>query len=328
VVTPGGQPVAGALIELWTQEGRVTTTATDNTGRFTLPEEAMRLTQRLTITQLGYRVRSLPVADVRDGIRIELDPMPIALPDLTVTAAKQLCPNSESAEARQLWRAASSQYSQESASRARSAEMLRIEEEQVPNAAVGWVSEERLRPVTHAWAGGSATRQHGRYIDVNTRIAAGGYAFRTDMAEPPWRFPALDERDAHHFASELFGTLHSFSFFDDLPVSEEKVLVYCPRDRTRPSIEGILRFAADSTFLEAEWTVITPRPVRRAGGHVLFSRWSSNGAELPHLLPERGTFWVQHPHMPDRYSQRHTIYSSWRIGSDGAFSSLMKAFRR
>ena len=142
------------------------------------------------------------------------------------------------------------------------------------------------------------------------------------MDEPAWRYPALDDRDAHHFASDLFARLHDISIHDRVENTGETVLAFCPRSRKQPSIEGTLRLAADGTLLEAEWTLRTPRPVHLVGGHVIFSRWRSHGDQLPHLLPERAVWWAENPRFPNRYSHRYTIYTSWRIGSDGSVPSL------
>lgn len=310
-----GQPLSAAEVEIWGEHGRLGAQATAQSGQFMFPTVALRDVNRLTVTRVGYRTETMVPRD--SVLRIELEPSPLALSSIRVEIPQKHCPNVESPDARGLWEAARQRYSDQTSSRAMGVTMLQDRASQVTRENLGHADPASLRRVDAEWVGATRTRQRGRYYDINVQIAESGYARSTNLDQPPWRLVALDGRHAHHFASPVFGERHSLSIFQ--ASSTETVLIFCPRSRSHPWIEGTLTIGADTSFSSVAWNFQTPAPVRVGGGEVFFGSWAEDGEARPHLMPLRSSSWIEHPRWPERYEHRYSVFTTWTVRATDAW---------
>lgn len=272
----------------------------------------------LTISTAGW-------AQARDtATDREMEALPIALPELTVVAAEAACPNGEEARARDLWQTVRRQYATTTAARGMYIRSRVGEERLVPAERVGWIEEKHLRGRVHRRVGALEEPSLDRFLDVNTRIRADGYAIPRERNETSWQFVNLSGMNAHHFASDVFGERHTLSILDE--DVHGVVIAFCPVRTDQPSIEGTLVVSRDSAFVSAKWRYRTPRQRQDAGGEVTFlPHWSRREAP-PHLLAGRGVFWQQDPTWMDRYFHRVQVFTEWVISDTGEVPDTIGAW--
>lgn len=321
VTDTAGTPLAGVVVSLWTVDTRIGRTTTDGSGSFVLRPEGSHGAAVLSFERLGYRTLAVPAA-VGDSVRrYTLEPATVEIAGLTVRANRKPCPNRDSPEARALWSQARLRYTPDTGTRGYDVVYLRGDGSRAEDE-IGILDESRLRP------GRMASLDPRGVVPVETEIRARGYGVLLPWDQPgyqpldqeyfAWRYPVLHGRDAYHFASELFGALHTFSILQR--GDGETVLAFCARERGRPHIEGTLAIASDSSFSFAEWRFHTGKPDERAGGQVTFAP-PSGAARPAHLLPSEGVFW-RRPLGRRGYYQNGYIYVNWVVSRDAARPAL------
>lgn len=314
---PGGAPLPGAAVEVWGGGERLASTVSDGQGRFRFPRERAEGVDRLTVRLVGHAPLAMRARPGGPALHLVLRELPVALPELAVRAARRHCPNRETPAARAVWAAAAARYSRETERRGFDALRLRVEETR-SGEEVGRFAEERMRR-GRIWSG-----DHPGRLRLDSIVEASGYArpldWRRPGYQPPdpvflaWRYPFLQARDAHHFVSEAFGRLHTFSVISQ--DAQETVLMFCPRARSaRPSVEGTLVVGADTTFSSATWAFRTPSPDEQAGGEVTFGSVRVEGDEHPHLVATQGIFWRRLAGSR-RFFQQAEVFPVWVVGPD------------
>lgn len=298
-----GQPLEGAVVEAWDDQGRIAGRLTDARGRFTFPASVAQETRFLKAGRLGYRQAVVGVRpEIRDYV-IRLREAPITIPGVLVEIERPACGRGSDALARALWEAMRRQY-RPGLDTLGVATYMAARDSVVPRAHVGPLDlpQENLdqrgvsRLIWYRW-----TRQfRARGYALSVIHVDSTHAFRS------WSYPPLEAELAAHFASSQFGRLHRFVVTSE--DAEGWTLFYCPRDADRAEIEGRLRLAPDTSLVWAEWRYVTSEPRQEAGGRVLFSEYASSGIQ-PYLLPAEGMTWRMRP--DSMWSARHLRYEGW-----------------
>lgn len=317
---PGGEPIRGVFVELWTPGGRGAFRVSDADGRFSFPEGQTKEATGVSFSRIGFAPVSYAIALTGDPLLVILEPVALLLPELVVEVATRICPNVESPEARSIWERASSRYSRDTAERGVAMRVLRREEALVPTARIGLIEEERLRYADIQRVGATPEPEFGRFVNINSRIAATGYVVPTGLGRPRWEFRGLEGQHAHHFASETFGERHTLDLEEG--GGSTVTLTFCPRGGSGTGVEGVLSISDEMTFVSASWSYRAPDGSQDAGGEVLFVPWWGESDDLPHLLSARGSFWRQEPAGSDRYFQRTSVFTGWNISLDDQMPEL------
>jgi hypothetical protein len=308
-VTDGsGAPISAVLVELRSSTRRIVHTNTDETGSFSLRLKEIPDSAVLVFTRLGYSPKIVH-GPLPTFVQSSLDPLPIDLPAITVLTAKRLCPNKDEQLARNIWSRAKSFYSRTPAQVGRAVKFLRTSSS-VAASEVGNVDETHLE---ETWSGRS-----GQHQDPDILAVSEGYGRRINVPAGNynnWLYPALESWDAHHFASEAFGSLHNLSIATT--GGGETLIAFCSKDRGKARIEGSLLISHDTTFANASWRFSTPKPDEQAGGEVIFAPPSVEG----YLLPARGVFWRQ---LSGRklFHQTASVFLEWHFGADSAIPDV------
>lgn len=322
VLSTAGEPLPDVRVELWSSQARLAETRTDASGSFVVAYQP-GTEVRMVLTRIGYEPLVTRIGDASRPLDLRMIPSPVPLPELVVHSARRLCPNQEDERARTLWNAARSRYNPSTESRGAAFWAL-AGRETVPSDRVGDVDEERLRLASTVIR---ATRRFGLLVPVglyygrgDADVARSGYGVRIRPGDAGptsgdffhWVYPALGWEHAYHFASDLFGELHTLSLVGQ--AGDTYTVAFCPRERGRPSIEGTLSVSGDSTFASASWSFRTPAPDEKAGGEVVFAPWTPGHGEPPHLLPARTVFWRREGGRRT-YHQHSAVFVCWIVSS-------------
>lgn len=252
-------------------------------------------------------VRRLGFAPVRralandSAVTVVLQPLPAALPSVTIAAVARRCPQPDEAMARALWQRASAMYLSPFLEARRS--MLERVTEVVAEREVG-VADRTAR--TSGWraytrAGMIGARKN--MADQYVRPLPTAHNL-TDFGV--WRYPELHAEQAGHFADSLFAARHVFALTFD--AEGDTVIRFCARDRKRTGLDGTLRLDADGALLDARWRYWNPDASREAaGGDVVFAP-PVPGAPHP-LVSASGLFWRRLP--SGSYRQVWERYTEW-----------------
>lgn len=324
-----GEPLEGVAVELRDARARIAVTRTDASGLFSFPSEHSAAARILVLSRVGYRTLSFPVSAAAAAPRYRMESLPVSLPELTVLAVRDACPNRDQGKARQLWHAVRRRYDTTSTRRGVAFWALTAGEVLSPDR-VGEVDESRLELAsTQSDQSGSGTLllpPPPYYADVDLSIREHGYAVRVSperVVHYPdffhWVYPALGSRHSTHFLSEAFGSLHSLSLVAE--TDDSYVLAFCPHSHRQPAIEGTLTLARDSTLRSAAWSFHTPKPREEAGGEVVFAPWDAPAGRLPHLLPARSIFWRRQAGRKSFY-QRPAVFLCWVVSPDALAPEL------
>jgi len=297
VVEPSGAPVEGALVELWSGTARLAGQITASEGAFSFPVHVVAPATSVLVRGVGYAPTRMRLGHA-ENIRITLLPIATPIRPLTVTGGT-VCPRREDPTARGLWEALRDRYATVGPSKAYWSEM-KVQAGRMAAARLGEIDTLRLEP---GLIGGSR-----RYYEIwHRRIADSGYARSYSGLRIPrydlWEYAALESILARHFVDSLFGALHTLS----LEPERQGSIVFCPRDRTRPSVEGYLEVDADTLLTAATWRFRTPPPIEEAGGEVFFARPALPDPPTP-LFPTAGRFWRK---LVVDYYQEWREYRKW-----------------
>lgn len=302
-----GTPLEGVQGELWSATRRVAQRVSDRSGRFRFSAAEAREGIAIATRRIGFAPTRVPLESGRTEYVVELEQLPAPIAELTTLTAVRLCPNVESADARQLWDAATRRYLTPKADTlGRFTELTQV----VSN--VGAESLGVLDPTREA---------RGAHIAESDWITRGrrliesqGYVWLMTVAHGEadvgiWRYASLQSWDASHFGADLFAERHTLSVLGG--DEREITLAFCPRSREETGLEGTLRLARDTSFIAARWAYWNPqRNGETAGGEVVFAPpgVTASGKPLP-LLPLSGLFWRKL--LSGRYWQRWEEYDRW-----------------
>ena len=303
-----GAPIPSAHVELWSATMRVAARVTDNSGiaRFTSEDRAR--SDAVIARRIGFRPGRLLIAGRTDTLLVRMEAFRGSLPAVTVAATRQACPNMETPEAVQRWRAAVSQYqSPSTVGRKADVEGRRatVSERDVGTIDAGAPPTTGWRLYTLAgMAGARSGLAQGGYV----RPLTGSHSY-DDFGT--WRYPPLHAELAGHFADPSFAEQHTMSLRP--PSGQTTVIEFCVRDRTRSGLNGSLRLDASGALLDARWTYWNPvRGAEQAGGEVVFAPPSRSG--LGPLFSASGLFWRRLP--SGMYLQSWQRYSEWQLLPD------------
>ncbi len=290
-----------AVVEAWGDDIRLRAVTTDAQGRFTLSGAVAARTTSLYAHRLGYRATRISVVPGTGFYVIQLALAPLAMEGLVVDVERERCTKNDDRRARALWEATRALYD-DAIDSLGTATYLASAIQSVPLAEIGAVpvSDQALEQR------GSAPLLRNSW---RRRVQRTGYARKLSAPSPDgmfdeWGYPPLDADFATHFIDEVFGRLHRLSVVEE--DDEGWLLRFCPKDDDRPSIEGFLQIAPDSSLLLAEWSFNTDEPDEGAGGRAVFARGESGSG---YLLPSEGLFWRRIA--GGRLLQRYQKYQGW-----------------
>ena len=266
VTDSAGNPLAGALVELYGAYERLAGQGTDSLGqfRFAAPVAA---NGAILVRAIGFAPERLILAPSDSVVTVVMQPLPVEMTELLVSGAPAWCPPQDDERAHQLWSRAASHYDIPlSAGLIRSWTLVFAAD--VPAESLGLMDTTRLRRVFMGEAGGGPR---------------GGWR----VFYGP-RAPFLESLQAWQFGDPSFNRLNRLAFPPGS--SGDTVLAFCSVAEDLPIIQGTLSLAPDTTFATATWEFVTPEQVGRAGGRVLFARTDPTVAGQP-LLAMAGFFW-------------------------------------
>lgn len=300
-----GTPLEGVTVEAWGEAQRLATRITDGSGAFRFPPGIAARTTALYAHRLGYRgVRLELEPGAPDPVEIRLDPEAIPLPAVDVVATREFCPREDEPAARALWNAARARYLQGLDSMGVATYLAASREV---------VSRDRLMGTAPQ---GAALDQRGSSfllrVSWRRRIEREGYAYpvrrpTSEGALDSWVYAPLEADLAPHFADPLFGRLHTLSVFAGDGSGWR--IAFCPRDPRRPSIQGTLHLAQDTSLVSADWLFRTPEPSEEAGGQAFFAPVGPRVARF--LLPSEGISWRKSP--DGGFARSHERFEGWIV---------------
>jgi hypothetical protein len=291
-----GQPVVGVLVEIWGPTQRLASRMTDEDGEFEFAAGETEGATTLFARRIGFLPHRLNLRNRGRSIQLELVPLPIRLDPVRVVGGA-LCPNTDDSEARARWEAIRDSYTPPS-DHAIWAEALHVGE-RVPEYRLGYLDTTRLEDFFIM--GDLYGSQTHRIVDSGYAVPFSGLMDpRYDLLE----YPRLESLMAGHFIDTVFGQLHSLSF---VPGSRSTEIVFCPRDSTRPHIEGLLELDASGNLATARWEFVAPGLSETAGGQVWYVVSDDSGETRP-LLPMSGLYWRK---LLSGFYQEWTEFREW-----------------
>lgn len=309
VVTPTGDPVEGATVELWGASSRITARLTAEDGSFRFDADLAPRVQGFYVGRLGFRSLQIPFSQGQLDYRIELPEEAIALEGFVVEADADMCFDDDDRDARRIWETMGARYNN-AVDTVGIATYLAKAEIVVPIGEIGPVELPEFAP---SQRGSNSLLRFSwrRYIDRD------GYARpvrRTDLegSYDSWAYPPLEADFSPHFADELFGELHRFQIENEDPSGY--TLAFCARDRDDDEawLRGRLRIAADTTLQWAEWAFMTPEPHEGAGGRAIFPPL---GVDRDHsfLLPSEGLSYRRRKEQ--EFLQEYQRFEGWIVSA-------------
>lgn len=305
VIDQGKQPVAEAIVELWSPTARLAVTRTDRVGRFRFVAAPSEEPLHVIVRTVGFAPRRIAVVPGDTLLSVELWPVTVAVEPLTVAAPARLCPAREEAEARALWEAVRRRY--------------------VPPTAQSWWAEavvgRGLSPASEVGLVDRLQQGKGRvgareswFQRSQTEIARSGYAVRNKGRETdrdgPWVYARLESTLAGHFATTEFSEFHTFSALATGRNATE--LRFCSKRQGRPELEGLITVTADTTLLQIEWRFLTVDPSEIAGGEIVVLAPKDPVGPSP-LLPASGFYWRK---VAGGFYQERWDFVEWHQGSE------------
>jgi hypothetical protein len=309
VVTPDSQPVTGAVVELWSSNSRTASAVTNGLGQTAFSRDLAERSLALLVRRIGFSPTRHEIGLTDGDVRVVLTPLAASLPAVSIDAARRSCPHAESVEGRSLWDSARKLYNDTSTS-TRASELEHYSGDISPDS-LGVIDASNL---TDGLRGTNSVALRGYRQDIDRE----GYVWALRGKHHSWdygiwRYPLLEADYAQHFAEPRFGKYHTFTVLSDL--SGERAIQFCPRDRSRTGLEGVLRLDARGSFVSARWTFWNPkRDAELAGGEVAFVPRDQE-ADHPVLLAAYGLFWRKLP--TGRYYQRWQRYNRWVVALPG-----------
>jgi hypothetical protein len=322
---PAGAPLAEVVVEVWSSSPTPSGMRTDRSGVFRITGEQLRGALRLSFRRMGYGSQVVDPTKVAADSQLEitLAPDPVLIEGITVRPLPERapCPNREQAAARRLWESARARYAPPPAGSAYRA-MLLAHNGNVDDPDADPVSEEQMRPNWRFWVGDRDDLFAGAQT-LDQQVRERGYAWELpwrrswyrSFAEEyfAWNYAQLFSFRANHFASDVFGRLHTLSLVRD--GADGAVIAFCPARRDLPSIQGWLRLGRDTTLVDARLSYRTPGPVEDAGAEVTFRPWAADGQIRPLLVAESSAFW-RRQFGRKQYVRHSYVFLHWEIGPE------------
>ena len=281
-----GQPLSGVAIELWTPLRMLAATTSGATGGFRFSDAERKAATAILVRSIGYRPLRETLSASDTVLTLVLQPVPISLDSIAVTAAPIACKSPEDAKARSLWNQVQQRYSHRYESVALGT-LMRMVHRTVPAAQLGDVDTTGL-----IWgqrgADGTVRADWRRWIAEHGYAMPPGGSLGSEYGTGDWDYPRLESEFAQHFVDSLFGRLSKFTF--EPTGGDGWVLAFCPKKEKQPFITGTLTVANDSTLVGATWTFHTRNPSERAGGQATFAPIVAYDSSA-FLLPTFGLFW-------------------------------------
>ncbi|CAN5338013.1 hypothetical protein BH20GEM2_BH20GEM2_16540 [soil metagenome] len=110
VLDAESEPLSDVTVEIWSSEARLGATSTGPSGAFRFDVREARDAAGLSLRRLGYQPVVARASSGDTLLIFRMAEQPIALPQLTVSTARRVCPNREDADARRLWLTVRSRY--------------------------------------------------------------------------------------------------------------------------------------------------------------------------------------------------------------------------
>lgn len=305
VVSLGGEPVPSARVELWSPTARVAQQVTGADGAFRFIPAQTGTAVAILVRRIGFSPLRVPIPVESQDLVLRLKPLAQTLAEVTVTAAEDLCPNVESADARAMWTRLQQRYDAGDGL-SRGTTTLQFNG-RISKDSIGEPDRSRL------FRGDRATSATGiAYFQLE--IVRLGYVWPSPASggDPDygiWTYPVLDADYVQHFVEPMFAQRHAFSVMRD--ADEETQLVFCPIDRKRSGLEGALRIAPDGSPVSVRWRFYNPeKQAEDAGGEVTFAPRDERAAH-PILLAASGVFWRKLKH--GDYWERWEEFDAWKV---------------
>ena len=328
VRSPSG-PLPQATVVLWDGTRELARITTDSGGRFRFAGAVAASASGLVVRRLVYAPRTIGVRPGDEALRLTLAPLTQSLPAAVVTATRRQCPFREDPAARAWWNAVRAGYAVAPPAVGQLA-IMTWRRSDVPATEVAEIDEERIGPGAHGVTGRAR-------LDYDASVAAHGYADRRavsqagttvlDEAYFAWWYPPLHREMVEEFVGARFGRHHVFRFMpaasgldgSDTGKSPARLL-FCPRDRAVPALEGAMEIASDSSISQIQWSFVTPKPREDAGGEVVLVPPGPGPGRR--VVPARGAYWRRLAGRTDRYFQDVAIYRGWYWGTTDSIPNV------
>lgn len=303
--------VPGALVELWSPLAVIATRRTSAEGVVDFAAAEVDASTSLHVRRVGFRPASVRLVRAVRSIRVSLDLLAAALPEVIVKESARGCPARDQPRARELWEAARRGYALVRGAGRYS--WLRNVSGTV------WSSQfdtDSDLPENSGWRAYSADGLSG------LRRAASLRRYRYQMSAQHtsedfgvWGYLPLYAEFAEHFADSTFGAHHAL-LIEHEGADGTVTVRFCTDSRSAGGLDGLLRLTADGEFADATWRFVNGgRDAEAAGGEIVFAPRASPGSVGP-LLAASGTFWRRLP--SGAYWRRHQAYTKWELLPDTA----------
>lgn len=312
-VQSSGVPLPNATVVLWGATHELARTTTDAQGRFRFDSVVAARASGLVARSIGYEPSAIAVRTGDEGLRITLTQRTQSLPATVVSVTRRQCPFRDEPAARALWMAVRDTYVTASPTVGHLAVMA-WRHGDVAGAEVGDIDEARIGPGSYGVTGTA----RGQY---ESTMATRGYAVRRrasragetviDPAYFAWWYPPLHRAMLEHFVGTTFAQRHVFRLGPSSGTLGRQLL-FCPRDRKQPALEGAMELAPDSSVARVRWLFVTPKPREDAGGEVVLVPPGSS--TVRRLVPTRSVYWRRLAGYGDRYYQDEATYQGWYWG--------------
>lgn len=203
------------------------------------------------VRRIGFLPGHLILGSASDTVVVHLEPLSGSLPSVGARGF-QACPQTDSPEARQLWREVASRYLTPSTQgRQANVEERRatVAEDQVGSVSTGSPRTGWRLYTLGGMTGARASMAQRGYI----RPLSGSHIY-DDFGI--WRYPPLHAELAGHFVDSLFGEAHTLTL--SRADSRNLVLRFCARRRRRDGLDGVMRVDASGSLSDARWTYWNP----------------------------------------------------------------------
>ena len=305
VTDSAGRPISGARVELWRTSELLTARSTNAVGSATFDPSEVADATDLHVRRIGYAPARVSLVEASGRLVVQLDLLARSLPSLTVSASVDACPQTDSPEARALWRRVAARYREPSLDGRHTTLDQRMGT--VEEIEIGQVQDSELRPGARLF---TAEGMQGSYQQLTSR----GYAYAVPDSHNyelfgAWQYAQIDAELAGHFATNAFADAHTFA------VASRRAAIttlrFCAKDRRRSGLDGILQLSEGDGFVETHWRFWNPRGgAEAAGGAATFAVARADSASEP-LVSTSGLFWRQLP--TGKFMQRWQSFHEWRL---------------
>lgn len=294
VVDTSGMPLGAATVQLRHADRVLAAATTDDDGSFRI-FVSQRIREalgaggvRVRAERLGYREQEVPLDSHTTPVELVMVPAPLPLPGFQVEGISGECDaDDEGGLGRRLWERAADRHPGGLDTLGVATYTL-SRTDTISDPSLVTTEVDGAEPEMGQRGSAPILR-----LGWTRRIDRDGYAFpvrRTDRrgSFSSWSYPPLESDFAPHFGSQQFGSLHYFQYLTE--GGDGWLVRFCPRDDSRPHLEGQVTIAPDTLIHRVEWYIRTAEPDERAGGVAVFPRSSADGSPPP-LLPTESMAW-------------------------------------